>query len=154
MYGGAQTVLPGRRYKCKVRNGSLVPVADLVVMLCIRPGKSCAQSGVMLARARPTGIFELLTAEAWARALGYPPDQLNGTSLRGLMRLEKPAARDVVAALLGESEVEPLEVTLRCKNERRKRYRLYRRYDAYEEAVFLVADELVEERVEASAAYA
>lgn len=108
----------------------------------------------MLARARPTGIFELLTAEAWARALGYPPAELSGTSLRGLMRLEKPAARDVVAALLRESEVEPLEVTLRCKNERRKRYRLYRRFDAYEEAVFVVADELVEECLEASAAYA
>jgi hypothetical protein len=154
MYGGAQTAAGRRRYKVKVRNGNPVGEADLVVVVCTRPAKSCAQSGVMLARARPTGIFELLTAEAWARALGYPPDQLNGTSLRGLMRLEKPAARDVVAALLGESEVEPLEVTLRCKNQRRKRYRLYRRFDAYEDAVFVVADELVEERVAARPAYA
>ena len=154
MYGGAQTAAARRRYKVKVRNGNLVREADLVVVVCIRPAKSCAQSGVMLARARPTGIFELLTAEAWARALGYPRDELNGTSLRGLMRLEQPAAQDVVAALLGESEAEPLEVTLRCKNERRKRYRLYRRFDAYEEAVFVLADELVEERVAARPAYA
>lgn len=154
MYGGAQTVAPGGRYKAKVSNGTLVREADLVVVVCIKPAKSCAQSRVMLARVRPTGIFELLTAEAWARALGYPPDQLNGRSLRGLMRLEKPAAQDVVAALLGESEAEPLEVTLQCKNERRKRYRLYRGFDAYEEAMFVVADELVEERVAASPACA
>ena len=100
----------------------------------------------MLARARRSGIFELLAAEAWAEALGYAPGELNGKSLRALMRLEQWPARDVVAALLGESEAQPLDISLRCKNERRKRYRLYRRFDAYEEAVFVVADELPEER--------
>ena len=84
MYGGAQTVAARGRYKVNVRNANLVREADLVVVVCIRPAKSCAQSRVMLARARPIGIFELLTAEAWARALGYPADELNGTSLRSL----------------------------------------------------------------------
>ena len=32
----------------------------------------------MLARVRPSGIFELLSAAAWARALGYAPDELSG----------------------------------------------------------------------------
>lgn len=116
--------------------------ADLVVVVCIRPPKSCAQSGVMLARVRPNGTFELLTAAAWARVLGYPPEELNGTSLRALMRLERPAVKNIVAALLDQRELQrPLEVSLRCKNERRKRFRLYRRFDTYEEAVFVVAEE-------------
>jgi PAS domain-containing protein len=106
----------------------------------------------MLARVRSIGIFELLSAAAWARALGYPPAELNGKSLRGLMRLEKPAARDVVAALLDESDLQPLEVTLRCKNGGRKR--LHRQLDTYGQAVFVVADELVEDRVAPRGVYA
>ena len=153
MYGAAQTCPPGSRYNPTVTNGVSANRADLVVVVCIRPAKSCAQSRVMLARVRPIGIFEVLTAAAWAQALGYPPEELNGTSLRDLMRLEKPTAMDIVAALLDEG-VQPLEVTLRCKDERRKRFSLHRRFDAYEEAVFVVADELAEERVEPCTAYA
>src|SRR5688572_8736703 len=142
MYGGAQTGPRRSRYNPTVTNG--ISAADLVVVVCIRPAKSCAQSRVMLARVRPRGIFEVLTAAAWAQALGYPPEKLNGTSLRHLMRLEKPAATDIVAALLDQEE-QPLEVSLRCKDERRKRFSLHRRFDAYEDAVFLVADELAED---------
>jgi PAS domain-containing protein len=102
----------------------------------------------MLARVRPSGIFELLTAAAWARALGYPPDELSGKSLRDLMQLEKPAAGEVFAALLDEEDVQPLDVTLRCKDERCKCFRLHRRFDPYEEAMFVLADELPEDRLE------
>jgi hypothetical protein len=70
------------------------------------------------------------------------------------MRLEKPAARDVVAALLDESDLQPLEVTLRCKNGGRKRFRLHRQLDTYGQAVFVVADELVEDRVAPRGVYA
>ncbi|HEX6268010.1 MAG TPA: PAS domain-containing protein [Burkholderiales bacterium] len=129
-------------------------VGDLVMVLCARPAKSCARSGVMLARVRSIGVFELLSAAAWARALGYSPAELNGKSLRGLMRLEKPAALDVVAALLDESDLQPLEVTLRCKNGGCKRFRLHRQLDTYGEAVFVVADELVEDRVAPRGVYA
>jgi PAS domain-containing protein len=102
----------------------------------------------MLARVFPSGTFELLTGAAWARALGYPPDELSGKPLRELMRLEQPAAGEFVAALLDEAGAQPLEVTLLCKDERRKCFRLYRRYDAYEKAVFIVAEEVSEERRE------
>lgn len=125
---------------------------DLRVVVPV-PAKDKGQSGVMLARVRPGGLFELLTGVAWARALGYPPQELNGTSLRDLMWLEKPAAMDVVAALLDE-KLQPLEVSLRCKDERRKRFRLHRRFDAYEGSVFVVADELVNSPVEPRLAYA
>jgi len=102
----------------------------------------------MLARVRRSGKFELLTAAAWAHALGYLPDELNGRSLCELMQLETSAAREVVSALLDEEDVQALEVTLRCKDERRKCFRLYRRFDPYVQAVFIVADEVSEERPE------
>lgn len=102
----------------------------------------------MLARVRRSGKFELLTAAAWARALGYLPDELNGRSLRELMQLETSAAREVVSALLDEEDVQALEVTLRCKDERRKCFRLYRRFDSYVQAVFIVAHEVSDERPE------
>ena len=102
----------------------------------------------MLARARRSGKFELLTAAAWARALGYLPDELSGKSLRELMQLDKRPAGEVVTALLDEEDARPLEVTLRCKDERRKCFRLYRRFDPHEQAVFVLADEVSEERPE------
>jgi hypothetical protein len=64
------------------------------------------------------------------------------------MQPGKPAAGEVVAALLEEQDVQPLEITLRCKDERRKSFRFYRRFDPYEQAVFVVADEVSEERFE------
>jgi PAS domain-containing protein len=123
-------------------------VADLILVLSASPGNTCRQSKVMLARVRRSGKFELLTAAAWAGVLGYRPDELSGKWLRELMQLEKRAAGELVAALLDEGDVQPLEVTLRCKNERRKCFRLYRRFDPYEQAVFVVADEISEERSE------
>jgi hypothetical protein len=121
-------------------------LADLI--LCVSAAKTCAESGVMLARIRKSGMLELLTAAAWARALGYLPDELSGKSLRALMALEKRTAAEVVAALLDEEDIQPLEVTLRCKDGRRKCFRFYRRFDPYEQAVFVVADEVSEARLE------
>ena len=89
-----------------------------------------------------------MSAAAWAGALGYRPDELSGKSLRQLLLLEKRAAGEVVAALLDEDDARPLEVTPRCKNEQRKCFRLYRRFDPHEQAVFVVADEITEERPE------
>jgi PAS domain-containing protein len=119
--------------------------AEHILVLSVGSGKACAQSGVMLARVRRSGMFELLTSAAWARALGYLPDELSGKSLRELMALDKRAAREVVTALLDEGDARPLEVTLRCKDERRKCFRLYRRFDPYEQAVFVLADEVSKE---------
>lgn len=117
--------------------------AGLTVALCVRPGKTCARSGLMLARVHPAGVFELLSAAAWARMLGYLPHELSGKWLHDLMPLEEPAASEFVAALLGEKDLQPLEVTLRCKDERRKSFRLHRRFDPYDQAMFVLADEVV-----------
>jgi hypothetical protein len=103
-----------------------------------------AQFGVLLALVRRSGSFELLTAAAWGRALGYVPSELSGKSLRELMAHEQCAAARALAALIDEDDVRPLEVTLRCKDERRKCFRLYRRFDPYEQALFIVADDVSE----------
>jgi PAS domain S-box-containing protein len=117
-------------------------LADLVLVLCASPGKTCTESEVMMARVRPNGIFEVLSAAAWARSLGYAPDELSGKSLRELMQLEKRAAHQVVAALLDKKDAQPVDVTLRCKDEQRKSFRFHRRFDAYQDAMYVVADEL------------
>src|SRR5688572_7658646 len=115
-------------------------LADLVLVLSANPGKTCTETDLMMARVRPSGFFELLSAEAWARALGYAPEELCGKSLREL--IAKPAPERVVDALLDHDDARPLEVTLRCKDQRRKRFRLHRRFDSYQDATYLVADEL------------
>ena len=120
-------------------------LAELVLVLCARPGKACTDSRVMMARVHPSGLFELLSAEAWARALGYAPDELSGKPLREL--IEKPAAARVVSALLDPEDAQALDITLRCKDERRKRFRLHRRFDPYQDAMYVVADELPAGRV-------
>jgi PAS domain-containing protein len=113
-----------------------------MMVVCASPGNTCARSGLMLARIRPGGAFELLSAAAWAHVLGYSPQELSGKWLRELMPPDKPAASEVTAALLGEQESPPMEVTLRCKDERRKSFRLHRRFDPYDRAVFVLADEV------------
>lgn len=128
---------------------------DVVVVRCARP-ETCAQSRVLLARVGPSGLFELLTAGAWARALGYVAEELIGKSLRELLHLDRFAASEVIAALLDENDDRPLDVTLRCKDRKRKSFRLHRRFDPYGQTMFLVADELAcagEQSARAPAAY-
>ncbi|HEX6155579.1 MAG TPA: PAS domain-containing protein [Burkholderiales bacterium] len=114
---------------------------DLVLIPCASPGKTCGTTHVMLARVHSSGIFELLSAPAWAEALGYGLEELSGKTLGELMPLEKPAAGEVVAALLDKKDVQSLQVTLRCKDEQRKSFRFHRRFDAYQDATYVVADE-------------
>lgn len=130
--------------------------ADLVLVRSPGLGKSCEQMPVLLARVRRGGFFEILTTGAWARALGYRPEELLEMSLRELMQVNIAAARGVVAALLDGGNDQPLEVTLCCKDGQAKSFRLHRRYDPYEQAMFILADELecaAEQAAGASAAY-
>ena len=139
MYDTEQTgCRPGATVQCIMRL-----FRDLVLVLCSSPGRTCEQSGLMLARVRPSGLFELLSAAAWARTLGYAPDELVGKALSELMPLEKPAG-EVVAALLDRKDSRPLEVTLRCKDEQRKSFKLHRRFDPYQDTMYVVADEIAQ----------
>ena len=115
-------------------------LGDLILVLCSSPGRTCENSELMLARVRPSGIFELLSAAAWASTLGYTPEELVGKALSELIPLENPAASAVVAALLDRKDSRSLDVTLRCKDEQRKEFRLHRRYDPYQDTMYVVAD--------------
>jgi hypothetical protein len=130
------------------------PDQDLVLSLCANPGGTCKASDVMMARVRPDGILEILSAAAWARALGYAPDELSGKSLRELTQLESPAESRLVGALLERKDPKPLEVTLYCKGEQRKSFRLYCRFDPYQDTMYFVADELASGRAPREAAEA
>jgi PAS domain-containing protein len=114
-----------------------------LVLVATEGARGRARSEVLLARIRAhRASFELLTAAAWARALGYAADELGGKSLRELMALDTPAAQELVATLLDENDARPLDVTLRCKDRRRKVFRFHRRADPYGEAIFVLAEEL------------
>lgn len=126
---------------------------DLVLVLCSSPGRTCEKSGLMLARVRPSGLFELLSAAAWARTLGYAPDELVGKALSELMPLENPAAGALLAALVDRKDSRSLDITLRCKDEQRKRFTLHRRYDPYQDTMYVVADEVCEDQAAPLGAY-
>jgi PAS domain S-box-containing protein len=138
MYDTAQTVPPTPSYRSRVMR----LLRDLILVPSASPGKACETTQVMMARVQPSGIFELLSAAAWARVLGYALDELSGKSLCELMPLEKLAAGDVIAALLNKKNVQSLQVTLRCKDKRRKHFRFHRRFDAYQDTMYVVADEV------------
>ena len=122
---------------------------DLILVPCASPGKACETTEVMMARVQPTGIFELLSASAWVHTLGYALEELSGKSLSELIALEKPAAGEIVAALLDEQDARSLQVTLRCKDQRRKCFRFHRRFDPYSDAVYVVADEVIPAHLDA-----
>ena len=115
---------------------------DLILVPCASPGITCETTEVMMARVQPSGIFELLSPAAWARGLGYALDELSGKSLSELMPVGKLAAGEVVAALLDHKDFQSLQVTLRCKDQRRKYFRFHRRFDPYLDATYVVADEV------------
>ena len=115
---------------------------DVLLVTCPDPGTVCAQSELLMARLTPGGTFELLSPRAWIRALGYPSEELSGKHLRELMPLAVDAAAEVVAELLDPHADSPLDVPLRCKDDRRKNFRFYRRFDDRAQTIFVVADEL------------
>ena len=123
---------------------------DLILVPCASPGTTCELSGLMMARVKRRRIFELLSAAAWARTLGYALDELSGKSLGELMPLGEHAADEVVAALLDDKVIHSLEVTLQCKDQRRKYFRFHRRFDPHGDAIYIVADEVPENVAEDS----
>jgi hypothetical protein len=121
-------------------NPSSHPV-DFTLAMHVSPGDTYEWSKVLLARAHFNGTLELLTA-AWGRVLGYGRQEFAGKTLRQLMGSGKPAA--AVAAILDHKNMEPVELTMRCRDGKPKRLRLHRRFDQYEHKMFIVAEETQE----------
>jgi hypothetical protein len=96
---------------------------DFQFAVLVSPGDTYEWSNVLLARAHFNGTLELLTA-AWERVLGYGREEFAGKTLRQLMGSGKPAA--CVAAILDHENMEPVELTVRCRDGKPKRLRLHR----------------------------
>src|SRR4051812_1001099 len=116
------------------------PPEDFQLAVSTHSGDTYAWSKVLLAKAHSDGTLEFLTA-AWGRMLGYGRRAFAGKTLRQLMRSGKPAAANVVAAILDETHRGPVNLNLRCRTGRNKWLKLHRRYDGYERAMFIVAKE-------------
>jgi len=115
------------------------PLADLTLAVRVSPGDTYVWSKLLLARATFHGTLELLTA-AWESVLGYGPEELKGKTLCQLMRPNETSASDAVAAILDERNMDPVEMTLRCRDGAAKRFRLHRRFDEYLRAMFILAE--------------
>lgn len=112
---------------------------DLTLALLVPPGDNFEWSRVLLARASYDGTLELLTA-AWERFLGYGRRELHGKPFGQVLGAqERPAA--AVAAILDPDRMAPLDLLLRCRDGQEKALRLHRRYDPYDSAMFIVAEE-------------
>ena len=114
--------------------------ADFTLAVNVGTGETYEWSKVLLAKATYTGTLELLTA-AWERLLGYGREEFAGKTLRHLLRSNEAAAARAVAAILDEGNMEPIEITVRCRRGEAKRLRLHRRFDAYSRKMYILAEE-------------
>jgi hypothetical protein len=111
---------------------------DLTMAVHVNPGVTYEWSKVLLARASFNGRFELLTT-AWERLLGYERQEFSAKTLGQLMMSGEAAA--TVAAILDHQSMEPVDLTLCCRNGKRKSLRLHRRFDEYADRMFILAEE-------------
>jgi hypothetical protein len=120
---------------------------DFKLAVHVSPGDTYEWSEVLLARAHLDGTLELLTA-AWGRMLGYGRYEFSGKTLGHLISSGERLAA-TVAAILDDANMDPVDVTLRCRRGETKTLRLHRRYDAHTPQMFIFAEEVVAEEVPA-----
>jgi PAS domain S-box-containing protein len=96
---------------------------------------SYEMSKVLLATADFDGTLQLLTS-GWERVLGYGREELRGKTLVNLMWSDRRGAAAAVAAILDRL----------CRNGLAKCFRLHRHYDKHEHMMYIVADEMPENR--------
>jgi PAS domain-containing protein len=114
---------------------------DFTLAVVLSPLDRYEWSKVLLARASFDGTLELLTL-AWQRVLGYGRRELEGKPLSQLMWSNKPAAADVVATILDERNMAPVNMTMRCRDGVAKRFTLHRRFHRHANWMFIVAEEI------------
>lgn len=119
--------------------------ADFALIVHDSPSDGFELSQVLLATASFEGRLELLTS-GWERALGYARGELKGRMLGSLLEPHPHGAGAVATAILDRLSARAVDLSLRCRNGARKRFRLHRRYDSHEQLVYLVAEEISAER--------
>jgi PAS domain S-box-containing protein len=97
-------------------------------------------SKVLLASADFDGRLQLLTS-GWERLLGYQRQELEEQTLADLLWSDRARAATAVAAILGQLDMSPVDLRVRCRNGAGKCLRLHRRYDKQEQMMYIVAEE-------------
>lgn len=120
-----------------------VPPPDLRVVFHANLSDSYELSNVLLARASFDGTLQLLTS-GWERALGYPRRELAGKTLSQLMWSNRRSTAAAVAAILERTALGSVDLRVRCRDGRGKSFRLHRRYDKQEHAMYVMAEEISE----------
>jgi hypothetical protein len=130
----------GVSYRARMNTFSNRPL-DFRLLVQVNPLDAYEWSKVLLARADAAGTLELLTI-AWERVLGYGRREFGGKTLcQLLMWSNRAAAAEVVSAILDERSFGPVDLTLRCRDDAAKSFRLHRRIDAHAHRVFILAQE-------------
>lgn len=113
---------------------------ELVIVRCPRSYPAYLRTGVCLARFEPRGWFVLLSA-AWEPALGFAREELHGRALVDLLPpAEAYAGEAGLRRILDPAEPDPLVLALRRKDGSLQPMRWYRRFDAYDETLLVVAE--------------
>ena len=112
---------------------------DFTLVLHESLSDSYELSKVLLAKAGFDGTLQLLTS-GWERVLGYGREELKGKTLFHLMWANQRSVTAAVAAILDKLNMGPVDLRVRCRNGRGKGFRLHRRYDWYEQMMYIVAE--------------
>ena len=83
---------------------------------------------------------------AWAKILGYSPQELLDRPLCELMRHEHPVAASLMNRLLVQDDFEPMEFGLRCKDGSGKWFSWHRRFDPERQAAFIAGHDITERK--------
>jgi len=83
---------------------------------------------------------------AWAKILGYSPQELLDRPLRELMRHGSPVAASLMSRLLVQDDFEPMEFGLRCKDGSCKWFVWHRRFDPERQAAYIAGHDITERK--------
>ena len=83
---------------------------------------------------------------AWAKSLGYSPQELLDRPLRELMQHERPVAASLLDRLLARDDFEPMEFGLRCKDGSCKWFLWHRRFEPERQATSVAGHDITERK--------
>jgi PAS domain S-box-containing protein len=83
---------------------------------------------------------------AWAKILGYSPQELLDRPLCELMRDGSPVAASLMGRLLVQDDFEPLEFGLQCKDGSCKWFLWHRRFDPELKVTFIAGHDITERK--------
>jgi PAS domain-containing protein len=110
-----------------------------VIIRCHHPYPHYAGKHICLAALRPDGFFELLSP-AWESLLGFAPAELHGRPLLALFRPAPCAPRVLLRRIVDPDEPDPIRVELRRRDGARQAMHWYRRFDFYDDTLFIAGE--------------